>query len=87
MCRKKPGEENALAGLLEQATTMGHEEELTPLWFAVRFDPAAYAVFDAYPDETGVQAHLAGPIAAALMADADGDDAQSSTGSVARSAQ
>lgn len=67
----KPGKENALAGLLEQATAMAHEEEVTPLWFAVRFGPATFAIFDAYPDEAGVQAHLEGPIAAALMAHAD----------------
>ena len=42
----------------------------TPLWFALRFGPTTFAIFDAFHDEAGRQAHLAGPIAAALMANA-----------------
>jgi quinol monooxygenase YgiN len=32
--------------------------------------PSTFGIFDAFPDESGRQAHLAGPIAAALMAQA-----------------
>ena len=49
---------------------MVQEETATPLWFAVRFDASTFAIFDAFNDEKGRQAHLAGRLAAALMAKA-----------------
>jgi quinol monooxygenase YgiN len=33
-------------------------EETTPLWFALRLGPTSFAVFDAFADEAGRQAHL-----------------------------
>ncbi len=66
----KPGKENELAGFLEQGLAMAREEETTPVWFAVRFGPSTFAIFDAFPGEPERQAHLEGPIAAALMAKA-----------------
>jgi quinol monooxygenase YgiN len=38
-------------------------------WFALRLD-RLFAIFDAFTDEAGRQAHLNGPIAKALMAKA-----------------
>ncbi|MCB9594267.1 MAG: antibiotic biosynthesis monooxygenase [Sandaracinaceae bacterium] len=67
----KAGRENDLAGFLEQGLRMAHEEVGTPVWFAVRFGPTTFAIFDAFADEAGRQAHLEGPIAAALMANAE----------------
>ena len=49
---------------------MVQEERETPLWFAVRFDSSTFAIFDAFNDEAGRKAHLAGRLAAALMAKA-----------------
>ena len=40
------------------------------MWFALRLGPTTFAIFDAFRDEAGRQAHLAGPIAQALMANA-----------------
>jgi quinol monooxygenase YgiN len=40
------------------------------VWFALRLGPSTFGIFDAFPDESGRQAHLTGPIAAALMAQA-----------------
>jgi hypothetical protein len=45
-------------------------EPATIAWFGVRFGPSIFAIFDAFPDEAGRQAHLAGKVAAALMAKA-----------------
>ncbi len=46
------------------------QEATTPVWFALRLGPATFGIFDAFADEAGRQAHLTGPIAAALMAKA-----------------
>ena len=36
-------------------------------WFGVRLASSRVAIFDAFPSEAGREAHLAGPVAAALM--------------------
>jgi quinol monooxygenase YgiN len=46
------------------------QEPATVAWFAVRLGPSTFAIFDAFPDGTGRDAHLAGRVAAALMAKA-----------------
>jgi quinol monooxygenase YgiN len=66
----KPGKENDVAAFLMQGVQMAHNEATTPLWFALRLGPSTFGVFDAFPDESGRQAHLTGPIAKALMAQA-----------------
>jgi quinol monooxygenase YgiN len=40
------------------------------VWFALRLGPSTFGIFDAFADDAGRKAHLAGPIAAALMANA-----------------
>lgn len=67
----KPGKEEVLAGFLAKALEMANQEETTPVWFAVRFGPGSFAIFDAFASEADRRAHLEGPIAAALMAKAD----------------
>lgn len=66
----KPGKEEEVAAFLSQAAQMTKQEVTTPLWFAVRFGKSGFAIFDAFRDEAGRQAHLNGPIAAALMSQA-----------------
>lgn len=66
----KPGKENELAAFLNQGLQLANQEATTPLWFALRLGPATFAIFDAFRDEAGRQAHLNGPIAKALMAQA-----------------
>jgi quinol monooxygenase YgiN len=66
----KPGKEKEVAALLMQGLQMANQERTTPLWFALRLGPSTFAVFDAFSDESGRQAHLNGPIAKALMAEA-----------------
>lgn len=66
----KPGKEADLAAFLTQGLQLADQETTTPVWFAVRFGPSTFAIFDAFHDEAGRQAHLDGPIAKALMAQA-----------------
>src|SRR5262249_924755 len=66
----KPGKEKEVASFLMQGLEMANQEGTTPLWFALRLGPSTFGVFDAFPDESGRQAHLNGPIAKALMANA-----------------
>jgi len=67
----KPGKEDQVAAFLQAGLRMAQEEETTPIWFALRLSPSTFGVFDAFNDQQGVQAHLEGPIAKALMAKAD----------------
>jgi quinol monooxygenase YgiN len=66
----KPGKEEEVAAFLKQGLALANQEATTPLWFALRLGPATFAIFDAFEDESGRQAHLTGPIAQALMANA-----------------
>jgi len=66
----KPGKEEDVAAFLKQGLQMANEEPSTLLWFALRLGPTTFAIFDAFPDEAGRQTHLNGPIAKALMANA-----------------
>ena len=66
----KPGKENDVAAFLKQGVELANQETTTPVWFSLRFGPSSFAIFDAFEDEAGRQAHLAGPIAKALMAQA-----------------
>jgi len=66
----RPGKEEAVARFLEGALPLAQQEGATPVWFALRLGPRTFGIFDAFHDEAGRQAHLAGPIAAALMAQA-----------------
>ena len=66
----KPGKETELAKLLSGALPLAQAETATTAWFAVRFGPSTFGIFDVFQDEKGRQAHLSGQIAAALMAKA-----------------
>lgn len=66
----KPGKEKEVAAFLMQGLELARQEATTPVWFALRLGPSTFGVFDAFADEAGRQAHLSGPIAQALMAQA-----------------
>lgn len=66
----KPGQETTLANFLAGALPLANAEAGTTAWFALKFGPATFGIFDAFADEAGRTAHLEGPIAAALMANA-----------------
>lgn len=63
----RKGQEDAVARFLEDALPAVEAERDTPAWFAIRMGPSTFAIFDAFPDEAGRQAHLSGQVAAALM--------------------
>jgi quinol monooxygenase YgiN len=68
--KAKSGKEAAVADFLASALPLANAESGTTAWFALKFGPSTFGVFDAFQDETGRQAHLTGEIAAALMANA-----------------
>jgi quinol monooxygenase YgiN len=47
-----------------------NDEPGTVAWFAVRFGPSSFGIFDAFPDDATRQAHLGGRLGTALMAQA-----------------
>ena len=67
----KPGKEEDVAAFLRAALPLVNEETGTIAWFAVRLGKSSFAIFDAFADESGRDAHLTGKVAAALMARAD----------------
>jgi len=67
----KPGKEQAVADFLAAGLELANQESYTPIWFALRLSPTIFGIFDAFPDEASRQQHLSGPIAQALMANAE----------------
>jgi len=63
----KAGKEQELADFLASAQPLAVAEPETTAWFAIKIDDATCGIFDVFPDDAGRQAHLNGPIAAALM--------------------
>lgn len=64
----KPGKEAEVESFLRGGLPIVQEEPATTAWFALRLGPSTFGIFDAFPDDAGRQAHLAGRVAAALMA-------------------
>jgi quinol monooxygenase YgiN len=63
----KPGKAEELATFLASAEPLAEAEPGTTAWFAVKVDDLTYGIVDFFPDHAARQAHLEGPIAAALM--------------------
>ena len=66
----KPGKEADVENFLRGGLAIVQEEPATITWYAIRLGPSTFGIFDTFPDDTGRQAHLAGRVAAALMANA-----------------
>ncbi|MFY9609039.1 MAG: antibiotic biosynthesis monooxygenase [Blastocatellia bacterium] len=66
----KPGKEAEVESFLRGGLAIVQEEPGTTAWFAIRMGPSTFGIFDAFPDDSGRQAHLTGRVAAALMASA-----------------
>jgi quinol monooxygenase YgiN len=69
--KAKPGKEEEVAAFLAGAQSLAVSEAGTIVWFAARVDKDTFFIFDAFNEEAGRNAHLSGPIAAALMANAE----------------
>jgi len=67
----RAGKEAELATFLQDALPLVDDEPETVAWMAVRASESSFAIVDAFPDEAGRNAHLAGQVAAALLARAE----------------
>lgn len=63
----QPGREQEVIDFLRRGLTLVQQEPDTVRWFALRFGPTSFGIFDAFPDGAGRQAHLDGHVAAALQ--------------------
>jgi quinol monooxygenase YgiN len=62
----KPGKEADVEAFLKGGLSIVQQEPATAVWFALRLGPSTFGIFDAFADEAGRSAHLAGRVAAAL---------------------
>jgi quinol monooxygenase YgiN len=60
------GKEDELERFLSGAQSLVEQEDGTTVWYAVKFGPSTFGIFDAFEDEDGRQAHLSGAVAQAL---------------------
>jgi quinol monooxygenase YgiN len=67
----KPETAQEMRGFLTDALALANDEASTPVWMSLQTDPVTFWIVDAFPSDAERQAHLGGPIAAALMANAD----------------
>ena len=63
----RAGKEEEVAAFLQGALPLVNDEPDTVAWFGIRIGESSFAIVDAFPDQAGRQAHLDGPVAAALM--------------------
>jgi len=68
--KAKPGNESEVEEFLKGGLALVNDEPATTAWFAMQMGPSTYGIFDAFPDDAGRDAHLAGRVAEALMAKA-----------------
>lgn len=66
----KPGKEAEVENFLKSGLALVQDEPETTVWFAIRMGQSTFGIFDAFPSDSGRQAHLSGRVAAALMAKA-----------------
>jgi quinol monooxygenase YgiN len=67
----KPGKEAEVEEFLTNAQPIVMGEPDTVVWFAVKFGPSSFGIFDAFPNDAGRQSHLTGQVGTALMKRAD----------------
>lgn len=63
----KAGREAEVEKFLRGGLSLVQKEPATIAWFGIRMGPSTFGIFDAFPDESGRQAHLLGQVAAELM--------------------
>lgn len=66
----KAGKEKEVLEFLKSALPLAQGEPGTIRWYALQIGPSTFGIFDTFETEQGREAHLNGPIAAALMANA-----------------
>lgn len=60
--RARHGHERDVERFLRDAEGIVRAEPRTAAWFAIRFESGVYGIFDAFPDNRGRLAHLAGRV-------------------------
>ena len=66
----KAGKEMEVLEFLKSALPLAVSEPGTVKWYAIQIGKSTFGIFDTFETEEGRKAHLNGPIAAALMANA-----------------
>lgn len=56
----RPGQEESVVQMLRDSRACVEDEPATGPWFAVRFSQTSFAIFEAFPDLAGRQAHVEG---------------------------
>ncbi|BFP39461.1 hypothetical protein FGF1_03060 [Flavobacteriaceae bacterium GF1] len=69
--KAKPGKEQEVKDFLLGGRTLVDQEPQTVSWFAFQIDERTFGIYDTFEVEEGRQAHLTGPVAKALLANAD----------------
>jgi quinol monooxygenase YgiN len=67
----RPGKEAEVEGFLKSALPLVEAETGTTTWFAFKFGPTTFGIFDTFKDEAGRTAHVNGEVAKALFARAE----------------
>ncbi|NWL80648.1 antibiotic biosynthesis monooxygenase [Pseudomonas taiwanensis] len=67
----KPGKVAEVEDFLRSGLQRVQEEPDTTAWFALRLGPTTFGIFDAFDNDLGLQAHMAGKVAEELMERAD----------------
>jgi quinol monooxygenase YgiN len=62
----QPGREQEVESFLRRALDIVDTEDGTPVWFALRFGPSTFGIFDTFPGEDAREAHLSGQVASGL---------------------
>ena len=56
----RPGKQDQVVQMLRDIRACVEDEKATGPWFAVRHSPTTFAIFEAFPDIAGRNAHVAG---------------------------
>jgi quinol monooxygenase YgiN len=67
----KPEMVEEVEHFLANAVQLAQLEQQTVTWYAIKINETTFGIFDTFEQEEGRQAHLSGPIAKALMENAD----------------
>jgi quinol monooxygenase YgiN len=67
----KADETDEVSTFLADAVRLANQEQGTIAWFALRTDTTTFWIVDAFPSDRERQAHLEGPIASSLLANAE----------------
>lgn len=63
----KAGKEQELSDFLKRALSLAQQEIGTVNWYALQIGASTFGIFDTFETEAAREAHLNGPIAAALQ--------------------